>query len=74
VKLREEDRVRAFENRVLRSKFPLKRDEVIGGSRKLQNRSYTTRIPLQTYPYLEWKIEREGSRSSYGQNEDVCGR
>jgi hypothetical protein len=33
--LREEHRLRAFENRVLRKAFGPKRDEVIGGWRKL---------------------------------------
>jgi hypothetical protein len=33
--LREEHRLRLFENRVLRRIFGLKRDEVIGGWRKL---------------------------------------
>jgi hypothetical protein len=35
--LREEDRLRVFENRVLRRIFGPKRDEVTGGWRKLQN-------------------------------------
>jgi hypothetical protein len=35
--LREERRLRVFEKRVLRRIFGLKRDEVIGGWRKLQN-------------------------------------
>jgi hypothetical protein len=35
--LREEHRLRVFENRVLRSIFGLKRDEVTGGWRKLHN-------------------------------------
>jgi hypothetical protein len=35
--LREEHRLRVFENRVLRRIFGLKRDEVIGGWRKLHN-------------------------------------
>jgi hypothetical protein len=35
--LREEHRVRVFENRVLRGIFGLKRDEVIGGRRKPHN-------------------------------------
>jgi hypothetical protein len=40
--LREEHRLRVFENRVLRGIFGLKRDEVIGGWRKLQMRSFIT--------------------------------
>jgi hypothetical protein len=35
--LREEHKLRVFENRVLRKIFGLKRDEVIGGWRKLHN-------------------------------------
>jgi hypothetical protein len=35
--LREEHRLRVFENKVLRRLFELKRDEVIGGWRKLHN-------------------------------------
>jgi hypothetical protein len=35
--LREEHKLRAFKNRVLRRIFGPKRDEVIGGWRKLQN-------------------------------------
>jgi hypothetical protein len=35
--LREESRLRVFENRVLRRIFGLKRDEVIGEWRKLHN-------------------------------------
>jgi hypothetical protein len=35
--LREEHRLRVFENRVLRRIFGPKRDEVTGGWRKLQN-------------------------------------
>jgi hypothetical protein len=35
--LREEHRLRMFENRMLRRIFGPKRDEVIGGSRKLHN-------------------------------------
>jgi hypothetical protein len=35
--LREEHRLRVFENRVLRRIFGLKRDEVTGGWRKLHN-------------------------------------
>jgi hypothetical protein len=35
--LREEHRLRMFENRLLREIFGLKRDKVIGGGRKLHN-------------------------------------
>jgi hypothetical protein len=37
LKLREEHRLRVFENRVLRRTFGRKRDEVTGGWRKLHN-------------------------------------
>jgi hypothetical protein len=37
---REEHRLRVFENRVLRRKFGLKRDEVTGGWRKLHNEEH----------------------------------
>jgi hypothetical protein len=35
--LKEKHRLRVFENRVLRSIFGLRRDEVTGGSRKMHN-------------------------------------
>jgi hypothetical protein len=38
--LREENRLRVFENRVLRQIFGPKRDEVIGGWRKLHNEEF----------------------------------
>jgi hypothetical protein len=38
--LREEHRLRVFEKRVLKRIFEPKRDEVIGGWRKLHNRSF----------------------------------
>jgi hypothetical protein len=38
--LREEHRLRVFENRVLRRIFGLKRDKVVGGWRKLHNEEY----------------------------------
>jgi hypothetical protein len=38
--LREEHRLRVLENRVLRRIFERKRDEVIGGWRKLHNEEY----------------------------------
>jgi hypothetical protein len=36
--IREEQRLRVFENRVLRRIFGLKRDEVMGGWKKLHNK------------------------------------
>jgi hypothetical protein len=47
--LREELRLRAFENRVLRSVFEPKRDEVIEEWRKLHNEIFVICIP---YPIL----------------------
>jgi hypothetical protein len=38
--LREEQRLRIFENRVVRKIFGPKRDEVIGGWRKLHNEEF----------------------------------
>jgi hypothetical protein len=38
--IREEHRLRVFENRVLRTIFRLKSDEVIGGWRKLHNEEH----------------------------------
>jgi hypothetical protein len=37
VTLREEDRLRVFENKVLRRVFGARRDEVMGGWRKVHN-------------------------------------
>jgi hypothetical protein len=38
--LREKRRLRVFDNRVLRRMFELKRDEVMGGWRKLHNKEH----------------------------------
>jgi hypothetical protein len=40
LKLREEHRLRVYENRVLRRIFGLKRDEVTRGRRKLHNKGF----------------------------------
>jgi hypothetical protein len=45
--LREESRLSVFENRVLRRMFELKRDEVTGEWRKLQNEEFIICIHLQ---------------------------
>jgi hypothetical protein len=42
--LREEHRLRAFENRVLRRIFGPKRSEVVGGGRKLHNLYFLPRV------------------------------
>jgi PAS domain-containing protein len=47
--LREEQRLRVFENRVLRRIFGLKRDEVMGGWRKLHNEELRA---LQSLPSI----------------------
>jgi hypothetical protein len=45
--IREEHRLRVLENRVLRRIFELKRDEVMGGWRKLHNENFITCILCQ---------------------------
>jgi hypothetical protein len=47
--LREEHRLRIFENRVLRRIFAPKRDEVAGGSRKLHNEKLRDLFSCQVY-------------------------
>jgi hypothetical protein len=49
VTLREEHRLRVYENRVLRRTFGLKRDEMIGGWRKLHNEELHN---LYSSPYI----------------------
>jgi hypothetical protein len=51
--LREEHRARVFENRVLRRIFGLKRDEVSGERRKLDNEEDND---LYTLPNIFWVI------------------
>jgi hypothetical protein len=46
--LREEHRLRVFENRVLRRVFGLKRDEVMGKWRKWHNENFITCTSHQT--------------------------
>jgi hypothetical protein len=46
VTLREEHRLRVFENRLLRRIFGTKRDEVMGGWRKLHNEELYKLYPL----------------------------
>jgi hypothetical protein len=48
VKLREEHRLRVFENKVLRRIFGPKRDEVAGGGRKLHKEEYCDLYSLQS--------------------------
>jgi hypothetical protein len=47
--LREEHGLKVFENRVLRSIFGLKRDEIIGGWRKLHNEEL---LELYSWPNI----------------------
>jgi hypothetical protein len=46
--LREEHRLRVFENRMLRRIFGPKREKVIGNQRKLHNEELTDHTPRQT--------------------------
>jgi len=52
--LREERRLRVFENRVLRRIFEPKRDEVTGEWRKLNNEEF---IDLYSSPTIVWVIK-----------------
>jgi hypothetical protein len=52
--LREERRLRVYENRVLRSIFGPRRDEVTGEWRKLQNEKLTA---LYSSPNIIWVIK-----------------
>jgi hypothetical protein len=56
--LREERRLKVFENRVLRRIFGPRRDEVIGGWRKLHNELYT----LYSSPNIIRIIKLRGMR------------
>jgi hypothetical protein len=72
--LREERRLRVFENRVLKGIFGSKRDEVIGEWRKLHNEELNG---LYSPPNTIWVIEsrrmiRNGAFSTYGERIDVC--
>jgi len=52
--LREEVRLRVFENRVLRRNFGPKREEVVGGFRRLDNEELHN---LYTSPNIIWVIK-----------------
>jgi hypothetical protein len=52
LKLREENRLRVFENRVLRRIFGPKREEVTGGWRKLQNEESHNLYPSPHRPVI----------------------
>jgi hypothetical protein len=64
--LREERRLRVFENRVLRGIFGPKRDEVTGEWRKLHNEELND---LYCSPSIVRMIEMGGACSEYGEKE-----
>jgi hypothetical protein len=67
--LREEHRLRVYENRVLRSVFGPKRDEVTGEWRKLHNEELSDPYPLTQY-CAGGKIEKnEMGGAMYGGGE-----
>ena len=74
LKLREERRLRVFENRVLRGVFELKRDEVTGEWRKLHNEELSD---LYSLPNIVWVVKSRRMRwvcGAYGGGErDVQG-
>jgi hypothetical protein len=55
--LREEYKLKVFENRVLRRIFGLKRDEMVGGLRKLQNEELHN-----LYSLPNWNSQVKGVR------------
>jgi hypothetical protein len=59
--LREEHRLKVFENRVLRTIFESKRDEVTGGWRKLHNEEFHN---FCSSPYIirmiKWRLRWAG--------------
>jgi len=59
LKLREERRLRVFENRVLRGVFGSKRDEVTGEWRKLRNKELTD---LYSLPNIVWVVKSRRMR------------
>jgi hypothetical protein len=69
--LREEHRLRVFDNRVLRKMFGLKKDEVIGGWRKQHNEElhnlYCSPIKIIKSRRMGWAghLARMGRRNSY---------
>jgi hypothetical protein len=69
VKLREERRLRAFENRVLRERFGPKRDEVRGEWRKLHNEELNN---LYCSPYTMYSGDQM-KNSTMGGTNSACG-
>ena len=63
--LREEHRLRVFENRVLRRVFGPKRDEVTGEWRKLHNKELSDLYSLPLY-YAGGKIKKNGMGGACG--------
>jgi hypothetical protein len=59
LKLREERRLRVFENRVLRRLFGPKRDEVMGEGRKLHNKELND---LYSLPNIVWVVKSSQMR------------
>jgi PAS domain-containing protein len=74
VTLREKNRLRVFENRVLRRIFAPKRDEVIGGSRKLHSEElhnlYTPPKYDYNYQVKEDEMGRACSKNGKGEEEE----
>jgi hypothetical protein len=72
VTLREEHRLRVFENRVLRRIFGPKRDEVTGGWRKLHNEElhnlYSSPSIIRMSKSMRWAghVARLGARRNIG--------
>jgi hypothetical protein len=71
--LREERRLRVFENRVLRRIFRSKRDDVKGEWRKLHNEELSGYVLLTKYCSVDQieKNEMDGECSAYG-GEERC--
>jgi len=73
--LREEHRLRVFENRVLRRIFGPKRDEVTGEWRKLHNEELNNLYSSPNIVRVIKKIKKNemgGACSAYGEGRGVC--
>ena len=70
--LREERRLRVFENRVLRRIFGPKRDKVTGGWRKLQNEEINDRYCLpNVVRVIKWRISWAGHVARMGEKRGI---